>query len=415
MKPNMLIKVTILTGLLLTPVIVLPRYLTEEKELEKTIYQSELTKEDETCMSTKLSKVDENAFLCKSHSSNMLSSIFSNKIDDDSDPFLDFFPVIIGQPNDMRLSPFYFNLDNSLSQSVYTAREVGLGGGYISGIQYRIWFEEASPQTHIKLWLGETEQPDLSQGWIDVSAFQLVFDKVIDFPEGEMDLFFPFKDPYLFKGDNLVVHASKSGEALQGKNVFFSQVAKGSARTRSLQPGISSEPDTIPQQGGSLLNELPFIVIFLSWDGLKPLVLEAKGTGKQEEEINFTEPKEVSTRVQRSTSNPDGLQITEFIFNETITKLGSDFYYYFFQQWENPSGVEGLSIHVQERPIPGMGGLVMVKVENQMVYQGMLRPNIQIIRDAASSAIQRTQAYFTNYEMIQQQLESDDLRGTGVY
>ncbi len=112
---------------------------------------------------------------------------------------------------------------------------------------------------------------------------------------------------------------------------------------------------------------------------------------------------------------PDGLEITEFIFNETITKLGADFYHYFFQNWSNPSGVEGLSIYVEERPVPGMGGIVSLRIEDQIVYQGMLRPNNQQIRDAADQAVERAQGYLINYELMQQQLESDDKSGSGIF
>jgi curli production assembly/transport component CsgE len=111
----------------------------------------------------------------------------------------------------------------------------------------------------------------------------------------------------------------------------------------------------------------------------------------------------------------DGIEITEFIFNETITKLGSDFYYHFFQNWFNPSNVTGLSIHIMERPIPGMGGIVTVNVEGHAVYQGFLRPGHQRILDAALFAVERTQEYFVNYEMIRQQLESEDHSGTGIF
>lgn len=111
----------------------------------------------------------------------------------------------------------------------------------------------------------------------------------------------------------------------------------------------------------------------------------------------------------------DGIEITEFIFNETITKLGSDFYYHFFQNWYNPSDVVGLSIYIEERPIPGMGGIVTVKVEEQSVYQGFLRPGYQRILDAAVLAVEKTQEYMSNYEMIQKQLESEDHSGTGIF
>ncbi len=111
----------------------------------------------------------------------------------------------------------------------------------------------------------------------------------------------------------------------------------------------------------------------------------------------------------------DGIEITEFIFNETITKLGSDFYYHFFQNWYNPSDVAGLSIYIKERPVPGMGGIVTVQVEDQAVYQGFLRPGYQRILDAAVLAVERTQEYMLNYEMIRQQLESEDHSGSGIF
>jgi curli production assembly/transport component CsgE len=115
------------------------------------------------------------------------------------------------------------------------------------------------------------------------------------------------------------------------------------------------------------------------------------------------------------TQGEDGIEITEFIFNETITKLGSDFYYHFFQNWHNPSDIEGFSIHIKERPIPGMGGIVSIEIEDQQVYQGFLRPNRQQIIDAATVAIERCQSYLVNYELIQQQLESEDQSGSGIY
>lgn len=115
------------------------------------------------------------------------------------------------------------------------------------------------------------------------------------------------------------------------------------------------------------------------------------------------------------TRGEDGIEITEFIFNETITKLGSDFYYHFFQDWHNPSDIEGFSIYIKERPIPGMGGIVSIEVEDQQVYQGFLRPNHQQIKDAATVAIEKCQSYLINYELIQQQLESDDQSGSGIY
>jgi hypothetical protein len=111
----------------------------------------------------------------------------------------------------------------------------------------------------------------------------------------------------------------------------------------------------------------------------------------------------------------DGIEITEFIFNETITRLGADFYYHFFHNWKNPSDIIGLSIYIKEKPIPGMGGIVTIEIEDQSVYQGFLRPGPQRIIDAAMQAVEQTQSYLINYEMIRKQLESEDQSGGGIF
>jgi len=112
---------------------------------------------------------------------------------------------------------------------------------------------------------------------------------------------------------------------------------------------------------------------------------------------------------------PDGVEMTEFIFNETITKLGNDFYHHFFQEWFNPSEVRDLSIHVRERPIPGMGSLVNLVIEDQIIYQGVLRPGPQTVTDAAEAAVKQAQEFMMSYEMMQEQLGRGDLSGSGIF
>ncbi len=111
----------------------------------------------------------------------------------------------------------------------------------------------------------------------------------------------------------------------------------------------------------------------------------------------------------------EGIEITEFIFNKTITKVGSDFYNHFFQHWSNPSGVVGLSVYIEERPVPGMGVIITVRVEDRQVYGTSLRPGYQEIIDAAQAAIEQTQSYFIDYEIDQEQMESQDFSGSGIY
>ncbi|GAO30105.1 CsgE family curli-type amyloid fiber assembly protein [Geofilum rubicundum] len=105
----------------------------------------------------------------------------------------------------------------------------------------------------------------------------------------------------------------------------------------------------------------------------------------------------------------------EFVFDETITKIGSDFFRMFYSEWENTSLITGLSIYIGEKPMPGMGTRIWVKVEDRYTYMAFVRPNLEQLRQSVKQALQQTQSYFINYELIQKDLESDDYSGTGLF
>lgn len=105
----------------------------------------------------------------------------------------------------------------------------------------------------------------------------------------------------------------------------------------------------------------------------------------------------------------------EFVFDETITKIGSDFFRMFYSQWENTSLITGLSIYIGEKPMPGMGTRIWVKVEDRFTFMAFVRPNLEQLRQSVSQALEQTQSYFVNYELIQKDLESEDYSGTGLF
>lgn len=111
----------------------------------------------------------------------------------------------------------------------------------------------------------------------------------------------------------------------------------------------------------------------------------------------------------------DGVEFIEFVFDQTITKIGSDFFKLFYSEWENPSGIRGLSVYVGEKPMPGIGTQIWVKVENEFTFIGFVRPNLELLQQSVNRALQQTESYFLNYELIQSDLESEDFSGTGLF
>jgi hypothetical protein len=104
-----------------------------------------------------------------------------------------------------------------------------------------------------------------------------------------------------------------------------------------------------------------------------------------------------------------------FLFDETITKIGSDFYRMFTSEWENPSTIKGISIFIGEKPIPGLGTQIWVKVNERFIYRSVLRPNNEKMKEEVKKALLMAYSYFINYELIQRQLNSEDFSESGLY
>jgi len=106
-------------------------------------------------------------------------------------------------------------------------------------------------------------------------------------------------------------------------------------------------------------------------------------------------------------------EITGLIIEETMTKIGYDFYEYFFLLWETPEvELKDYNILISERASPMWGSLVEVKIGETTVWSNMLRPRSAEIEESAQQAIEATKNYLRNYEKYQ--LKTIDMMGTGI-
>lgn len=112
--------------------------------------------------------------------------------------------------------PFDFYWMNSLSQTIYYAEEIGLGSGVLTSIAYTNSFTSNLLDKSIRIWVGETTDDDLSEGWVPLSDLTLVFDGTVDFPSGKNSIIIPLDNPYIYGGGNLVVYANSVWEENYG-------------------------------------------------------------------------------------------------------------------------------------------------------------------------------------------------------
>ena len=110
-----------------------------------------------------------------------------------------------------------------------------------------------------------------------------------------------------------------------------------------------------------------------------------------------------------------GVESLSFLFDETVTKIGADFFRQFHSQWVTPSDIHSVSIYVGEKPIPGMGTQIWIKVDERYVYRSVLRPNSEQLKTEVKKALGLVRNYFINYELIKKQLDSQDYSGNGIY
>ncbi|MCY7350565.1 MAG: curli production assembly/transport protein CsgE [Cytophagaceae bacterium] len=119
---------------------------------------------------------------------------------------------------------------------------------------------------------------------------------------------------------------------------------------------------------------------------------------------------------------------TSLVLDNTRTKLGRDFYELFYQDWSETAAdtsqltsvMQGLNpddfiVTIEEQPSPVSGSVLSVLINEQIVWQQFIQPRYEVVVDAANSATDLVSQYFLNYQEIQRQLESDDMKGTGIF
>jgi curli production assembly/transport component CsgE len=116
-----------------------------------------------------------------------------------------------------------------------------------------------------------------------------------------------------------------------------------------------------------------------------------------------------------SALDPLDLEIGEMVFDETITKVGRDFYDEFYTNWSNPTQIKDFSITIKEMPMPGIGTQITVLIDDFELLKQFIRPNQEMIEMLSEYTVQLASQYLINYQEIQAQLQSEDQLGTGIF
>ncbi len=114
-------------------------------------------------------------------------------------------------------------------------------------------------------------------------------------------------------------------------------------------------------------------------------------------------------------SSDEGLEIDGLLINETKTKIGQDFYEFFFNFWQAPENAKDFTLFVSERPTGNSGSWIWVNVNETTVFQNRLTPKADLIEETAQSAVSIVTNYLINLDQNQRQLAGDEMAGTGIF
>jgi hypothetical protein len=176
--------------------------------------------------------------------------------------------VEVGEENFQSNSiPINFFWRQSIAQTIYLSEEIEMVGGAITALRYQSVFAQNIGEKEIRVWLGETDLDDLSQQEIDSEDFILVFEGLINFPNGQNEILIPFDNPYPYGGRNLVVFTDKEWDDNfygPGNAFVVSNDSIIRSRTRVSDEPISSGDESL----GSISFQYPNTTFFFSLEGL---------------------------------------------------------------------------------------------------------------------------------------------------
>ncbi len=118
--------------------------------------------------------------------------------------------ITVGEGTDLNTrTPLCFEHKNSLSEIIYFADELAGAEGMITALTYYNNFSTNLINKPTAIWLGETTQTNLTDGWIPSTSLTEVFNGTVSYPSGTNEITIELTTPYFYNGGNLVVMAHR--------------------------------------------------------------------------------------------------------------------------------------------------------------------------------------------------------------
>lgn len=110
-----------------------------------------------------------------------------------------------------------------------------------------------------------------------------------------------------------------------------------------------------------------------------------------------------------------GPESSGLVVDQTITKIGHDFYDLFFSQWEPPPDNDDFTIVINERPARGNNAIVALSVNDNELLEFPLQAKYELIEEAAQQAIETAYSFLQQAQNLSRQLERGNKQPLETY
>jgi len=94
------------------------------------------------------------------------------------------------------------------------------------------------------------------------------------------------------------------------------------------------------------------------------------------------------------------IEIKGLVIEDVKTKLGKDFYDYFYQKYTTTGSQYPFIINITEKPSIGRGSIISIDVDGRIIFEFMTRPNDEYIQAAATQALRYIYSYSAQRKLL---------------
>jgi len=142
---------------------------------------------------------------------------------------------------------------------------------------------------------------------------------------------------------------------------------------------------------------------------------EQISTQKKLEQLLSKVTTAAKSQTDSTTLKSDNIEIDGLIIDQTITKIGHEFYENFYTLWEAPPEIKDYSIYIIEKVTMLSTSQVWINVDDMTIFQIILKPRAEEIEEAVKTGLEITLQFLHQYEQDKKLLDDEDMVGSGIF